>query len=426
MNDLLPATSVTPLLLRDLSRMRLAFFCGQTLVLLFAEFYLYLQLPWPSLLLTLILLATLHLHTVKRLRDHASISDQEIFLQLLADGLLASMVFYQSGGASNPFVSYLLLPICFSALLLDWRQTAVLVASSALLYTFILLFPMELPPDSHTPINLINVHIWGMWLNFLLISLFLLLFISRLAGTLRQQQALLHGAREQGLRDARLLALASEAAGLAHELGTPLGSLQLLVDELAARHEDDDTRADLQLMTRQLQLCRHNLQAMVQRSQQDSSVALPCDQWLLQTLNRWQLMRPDARFALHNESAPGIPLPVLSPPNTLALALLNVLNNAADAAPGQAVQVYWQVDQVQLRLRICDQGRSDAAIRLAQPVLPMVGRSDKPHGLGIGLFLTLTILEQLGGELQLEALPAGGTCCMLRCPIASLHKEIPA
>ncbi|MFB9886833.1 ATP-binding protein [Balneatrix alpica] len=401
--------------LRQLAYMRLLFFVGQMAALGFAQFKLYVDLPWVTLSGCLLLLAALTGFTLMRLMHPYPVQQYELLLHLLADYLLVSLVFYQSGGASNPFVSYYLVPLAYSAALLSWHYTLIVALAGALAYTLLLMFPAPFQVHLDAPEGALNVHIWGMWFNFLLNAVFILVFISRMAETLRQQQAQLRKASEQALRDAQLLSLASESAGLAHELGTPLGNLMLLSDELKYRYPDDpDLQEDVQLMEQQLVLCRENLQAMVKRSQLSEPVAnQPLSQWLRHWVQRWQLLRPDAQLAF----LPANGDPRINLPSSLGVCLLNLLNNAADAAPGQPVYLSWHCHHDYLELRIDDRGEGP-------PTTPIsLGQTSKEQGLGLGLFLTLTTLEHLGGSLQLLASPQGGTRCELRLPLESFHER---
>ncbi|MFP8966620.1 ATP-binding protein [Pokkaliibacter sp. CJK22405] len=397
-------------LLRDMILMRLGFMAGQVVVLLAADFYLHLTLSWPGLIVTLLMLGILEAYSVYRYRQGGDIDQPELLLQLLSDLVLTALIFYQSGGPSNPFVSYLLVPVAFSALLLPLPYTATLTCVATLIYTLLIIFPAHLPPDPHAPVSLINVHIWGMWLNFLVISSFLLVFISRLARTLHQQQQALQVAREYGLRNAHLLNLASEAAGLAHELGTPLGTIQLLTDEVRERHRDTATQEDLDLLEQQLRICKDNLLAMVKRSEQAPPQPEAFGNWLESIVKRWHLMRPDARCTIRDVVAEEDF--TASAPPSLALAILNVLNNAADASDeGSPVELSWsrQSAQGQLQIHIIN-----------QPGNTTDAQEYRRGGLGIGLFLTLTTLEQLGGTVTLENIDEGRTCCTLSCSLEAL------
>jgi two-component system sensor histidine kinase RegB len=238
-----------------------------------------------------------------------------------------------------------------------------------------------------------------------------------MTASIRERDRHLAAAREQALRDERVVALGALAAGAAHELGTPLATIAVLVGEL--EHEpalDADARADLALVREQVALCKGIISGMAERSGAARAEQLQeCDAptWLRGVVARWQAMRPRASAVI--DVAGGGALPRLVPDPALEQALANLLNNAADADGGEIhVELAW--DGAQLAIAIRDRGPGFSA-----EVLARGGReplSASRGGAGIGLLLAFSAVERSGGRIELDNPPDGGARARIRLPRA--------
>ena len=228
---------------------------------------------------------------------------------------------------------------------------------------------------------------------------------------LRARDRELSALREKQLRDERIVALGTQAALAAHELATPLATIQTTAHELAGEFANDpDIGADCRLLEKQAQACKRILTQLAARAQDTPPAAQPLDAWLNSVIERWQVLRPDAQIAStlptdHRD---------FTPPDGLEQAIMNVLNNAADAAPA-AVEFSAEADGDMLRIEIADRGPGFTPEQKAQ-----AGRvlfSGKPgRGWGIGLALTHATLERLGGSLTLAEREGGGTRVHIHLP----------
>jgi two-component system sensor histidine kinase RegB len=219
--------------------------------------------------------------------------------------------------------------------------------------------------------------------------------------------------REQALHNEQLLAIATLAAGTAHELGTPLATMTVLLEEMESVHGPHS--ADIAVLKQQVASCRTTLKNLVdtaQAHQRQQFPALPADRLLAELLQRWQVIRPDAEYRLDVDGAQ--PAPLLRADGTLQQAILNLLDNAADTRSG-ALQLQLQWRERELTLRIRDHGPG-IALDIAQQIgKPFV--TSKGKGLGLGLFLSHATVEHYGGEIRLYNHAAGGTEAVLRLPV---------
>jgi two-component system sensor histidine kinase RegB len=262
-----------------------------------------------------------------------------------------------------------------------------------------------------------------MWFNFALSALLITYFVVKMANTLRRQEQVIASRREDDLRDEQILAVATLAAGTAHELGTPMATINMLVDELVAQYPNDDELSDdLLLLQQQIAHCRGILQKLVDTARQHSSATttrIDAKQYLLQVIEHWQVMRPDAHYRLE---LPKQDAPLLEVDSTLEQAISNLLNNAADASPSHVIiTASWSSTQLCVSVRDHGSGIAlDIAEQLGKPFVTAKGK-----GLGLGLFLSHATIARYGGSIELFNHPEGGTLAELSIPLPCRWRPAP-
>ena len=377
-----------------------------------------LPLPWLELAATLGCSMLLCAFTAIRLRTSWPVTELEYAVQLACDLFIHSALLYFSGGSTNPFVSYYLVPLTIAAVTLPWRYSVILSGIALTMYTLLLaqFYPLETFPMYRE-----KMQIYGMWLSFALAAAVITFFAARMAEELRRQEELRAIRREEGLRDQQLLAVATQAAGAAHELGTPLATMSVLINEMLQDHHDPMLREDLSVLQDQVKLCKQTLQQLVRAAENNRRLAVDMQDvsvWLNEALDRWHLMRPEATYRLQRKGEGSEPR--LAPPPDLTQALLNLLNNAADACPeGLEVTLDW--DAVELTISIRDHG---AGVPLA--IAEQIGKpffTTKGKGFGLGLFLSKASVTRAGGSVKLYSHEEGGTLTELRLPRAARGDE---
>ncbi|HNH17000.1 HAMP domain-containing sensor histidine kinase, partial [Zoogloea sp.] len=206
------------------------------------------------------------------------------------------------------------------------------------------------------------------------------------------------------------------AAGAAHELGTPLGTMAILAGELARNPRlDADTRADAALLGEQVAHCKAILGGLTLRAgslRAEGGETQAADRWLDGIVERWRRLRPHVPLATHIDC--GHPAPRLVADATLEQALHNLINNAADASP-DGVECEAALAGEALVVRILDRGPGlPEGCQPGQPT-PATGR-----GLGIGLLLAFGAVERCGGRIEFNPRPGGGTLATLTLPLSAL------
>jgi two-component system sensor histidine kinase RegB len=402
--------------LRRLAVVRTIAVAGQGAAVWVAVTRLGMPLPLDPLVAILAAMVVVTAATWLRPRLAAPVREAELFAQLVLDVAALSALLYFSGGATNPFVTLYLLPLAFAAAALPAAYTWAMAALATACYTLLFFRHVPLPP-SHA--HDFGLHVLGMWFGFVVSAALIAGFAVRMSATVRSRDRLAAEMRERGIREERVLALGTLAAGAAHELGTPLSTMAVLVKDLAPDRPVSAER--LEILRAQIARCKEilgSLSASAGAVRAEGGGAEALDRWLEALVDKWRVVRPgiDVRARFTGTS----PAPRIVADQTLAQAIVNILNNAADASP-QAVEIdgYWNDER--LALEIGDRGPGlDPRIQSEVGHAPVTTK-DGERGLGLGLFLAYTALSRFGGTVRLANREGGGVLCRVELPLAALR-----
>jgi two-component system sensor histidine kinase RegB len=317
---------------------------------------------------------------------------------------------------------------------------------AVLAYSLLMVFfvPLALADPSRAA----ALHLSGMWATFVAAVVIIGGFILRMTIALRERDAALAAAREQALRDERVLALGTLAASAAHELGTPLATMAVLADELEFDARlGAEAHADLQLLREQIAYCKRVITGLTQRAgagRADDAEKLPADEWVYRIFENWRRRNDepptgfakvgadeptkqqggrakDALLAVANDGMESFfgTAPALVPDRALEHGLLNLLDNALRA--GVPVQLTLSWDATELKISVCDSGPG-----FSEDALRRAGNEPFPAhatGSGVGLLLTRAAVERQGGRLHLANAVDGGALAELILPLTTIREQ---
>ncbi|WP_265943215.1 ATP-binding protein [Dechloromonas sp. A34] len=377
-----------------------------------------LDIPLPQLPLLGIIgvAAALNGMAQWQLRRAQTATPYELFSQLLFDVVTLSALVFFSGGATNPLVSLLLPPVAIAALALPTRCVVAIGGCAIFAYSLLMFFYVPLPMADASRAT--RLHLIGMWLTFVVSAITIAGFVVHMTRLIRQRDAALAAAREQGLRDERVMAMGTLAAGAAHELGTPLATMALVAGELANDPAiPEAAREDVALLRQQIGVCKEIITGLSRRAGAERLENTPleaADRWLDGLRQHWHAVRPQSGSRLIIGSD-GTPPNIIADPR-LEQAVLNLLNNAANAtALPLEIRLGWCSRNLCIDIR-------DHGPGFPQAVLEQGGQRSFPpheHGNGVGLLLTRSAIEQLGGSLTLLNPDDGGALARIELPQAS-------
>jgi two-component system, sensor histidine kinase RegB len=381
------------------------------------------------------LLLALNGFTWWRLGRPLPVTDMEILVQLLLDTTILTGLFYATGGYTNPFVWMYLLPLTVAAVALPWRHTWLIAALAVICYTGLMfwydplpMMQMDMSGMSTEHMHMMHmqhssgfsVHLLGMWAGFVVSAGIIAYFVARIGNNLREYDHLIAQAREKALESERMLALGTLSTAAAHELGTPLATMAVVAGEMAQECAAQPQLAEsLALLRSQISRCKEILTSITASAGQQRAEAghgQPLDTFLQQTVARWQDMRPATQLDCRLLGA--APAPVIAVDRTLGQALVNLLDNAADASPQHIeCSANWTATELDLAIRDFGPGLTpEAADKAGTPFFT----TKQDSGLGLGLYLARLIFERFGGTLSLSNHSQGGAVTQVRLPLKAL------
>jgi two-component system, sensor histidine kinase RegB len=374
------------------------------------------------------------------------VSEAQLAAVMALDIVLLTALLFLSGGPLNPFGSLYLVQIALATVIMvraAWIW--MLVALSFLGFGVLLLGHEPLPMPDHT-------RMLGLWVALGVASAFVVHFLLRITGALAAREAELSAARHLAARQERLAALATMAAGAAHELSTPLGTVALAAKELeralvrrgegqasAPSPGDEQLVEDARLIREQVGRCRLILDQMAQGAGTigESLTKLSVRELIEEAISGTRAA-PTIRLEV-SSAISGLGLEV--PHRAVASALRSLLTNAQDASPpDQPVTLRVRADLgmsaaastaeasggaalassgAHIVLVIADRGSGMDAQLLARIGEPFFTTKAPGRGMGLGMFLARAVIEGVGGTLSLESAPGHGTTARVTLPLSA-------
>ena len=420
--------SIEPVALAWLVRMRWGAVLGEALVVLVAQLWWRVDLPWLplSFWIGLVALSNALLATRLRRADREGGLDAWAGGMILLDTAILTIMLYLSGGPTNPFSALYLVEITLAAVILEplwiWTIVSASIAGYGSLFwrhRALGALSMHAFHADHSQGQGVHAHLYGMLLAFATAALLIACFVTSLAQALRMREAELRSAEARALRSERLASLTTLAAGAAHELSTPLGSIALVAKELerrCLRDEDASARSDARLIREEVQRCRTILDRMALQAGEALGENLEARELgeLVHEFHESLAPASRERVDLYLESPRAL---ASVPPRALGQVLENLVHNALDASASQQhveLHAHTQADVLHFRIRDYGQGMDNATLlRATEPFFTTKGPG---KGMGLGLFLAASTVESLGGQLDIESSRTHGTEVRIALP----------
>jgi two-component system sensor histidine kinase RegB len=403
--------------LRLLCNLRWLAVIGQAVTVALVVGPMHIPLPAAPLWAGIGALTLFNLYVTVRVRGSRAggAADTEVCFHVLVDIAVLTWMIAFSGGMENPFASLFLIPIAVAILALPLRLMALTAAASGAGYFASIFFGRELPPVAGTLGGPFGLHKIGMLANFVISAAVIVFFFTRLMAAWRRSEREIAQLREQFARNEGILALATHAASVAHELNTPLGTLTLMVDDLLQEARSPAERQEFATMQSLVDICRDRVRQLAAPAGSETGSGSGGQVDLDLVIRQWQLVRPT--IELHRTGSIAGSEKVDPAVGHLLQALLNNAADAGEQAGIARVDLHLTSDARGLRGEIRDYG---VGFDQARPPLPAaLFRTSKPGGLGIGLALSHATVERLGGALSMQATDGRGVRVEFTLPAVS-------
>nr|WP_229828348.1 ATP-binding protein [Pigmentiphaga litoralis] len=394
---------------------------GQFATILVVHFGFEIPLPLKPMLWLLGGLVLFNAVSVLRLRTHPEVTNAELLVAVLVDVAMLTGQLYLSGGATNPFVFLYLLQVTLAAVLLEAWSTWTIVAITGACFAGLALFgrPLALPLDHDR--GLWSPYIQGMLLCFALNAALLVVFISRISANLRARDARLADLRQRAAEEEHIVRMGLLASGAAHELGTPLATLSVILGDwahLPSFTSEPDMLQEIEEMQAQVLRCKSIVSGILLSAGEargDSPSETTMRTFLDDLVDEWKVTRSVSSVDYRNRF--GGDLRIVSD-SAIKQMVCNVLDNALEASPTW-VGLEATRDEDTLRLTVTDRGPGFAPGILQRLGTPYQSTKGRPGG-GLGLFLVVNVARTLGGSVDAGNRAEGGAFVTVTLPLAAI------
>ena len=406
--------------LLQLVHLRTLAVAGQLATILAVRYMLEVPLPLREMLGLLALLAVFNFASWLRTRLRVPVPNGELFAVLLVDVAALTGQLYFAGGVTNPFIFLYLLQVALGSVLLQPRYLWAMVGASTVAFMSLVVFhrPLALPG---LDVQLPAAFVGGLLLCFVLDALLLVVFIRSISRNLSQRDAAVARLRQRAAEEEHIVRMGLLASGAAHELGTPLATMSVIVGDwsrMAPFAGEPELREEIEEMQRQIERCKSIVSGILTSAGEtrgEAPVETTLHVFLDELVAEWKRTRGEPELAYERD---GPDLPIISD-TALQQMLGNVLDNALEAAPGAPLRFRAEWDEETLTLRVLDQGPGFPPEFLERVGAPYQSSKGTP-GRGLGLFLALNVARTLGGQLDAHNRPGGGAQVDIALPLAAL------
>ena len=410
--------------MQQLIQLRWIAVVGQISTIATASLLLGVHLPVADMLRVLACLIGFNIFSHLRWHEQRTVDNSQLFLALLVDVFSLTAQLYLSGGMTNPFVFLYMLQVILAAVLLQPWSSWTIVAITGLCVVVLALCakPLSLPIDSGE--GMASLYVEGIFISFIVNAALLVVFISRITRNVRTGDAALADLRQRAAEEEHIVRMGLLASGAAHELGTPLATLAVILGDWKRMPEfrnNPELLAELGEMQVQLKRCKSIVSGILLSAGEargESSVKTTIKVFLDDLVAEWRATRTLPAFEYDNRIEQDT---AVVSDSTLKQMIANVLDNALEASP-HWLRLAASVQGEVLVLEVTDDGPGFAPGMLDQFGKPYQSTKGQP-GRGLGLFLVVNVARTLGGSVAASNRPAGGAAVRLSLPMAAIALE---
>ncbi|MEM9704688.1 MAG: ActS/PrrB/RegB family redox-sensitive histidine kinase [Pseudomonadota bacterium] len=399
-----------PVRLRTLITLRWLAVVGQTATVTLVHFGFGFPTPLGLCLAAIAASAWLNIFSSLRYTPQRFLSDREATLQIAFDIVQLSALLFVTGGLANPFSALIVAPVTIAASILPLRLTALVSGLAFAAISFLGLYHFPLPWATEQAIALPVVYRAGVWAALTFSVIFFSAYANRIAAESGKMKSALAATQLVMAREERLAALGGLAAAAAHELGTPLATIQVTAKEMARDLVGQGLlEEDASLIVSQAERCRTILSRLSSRGDEGDA--------MLERLSVDAMLREAAGPFLDQNDGPAIIFEMIpSEPDRddlvfrrqpeILYGLRNFIENAVDFAVSK-VLLTAQWDAETISISIHDDGAGfpqEVLARLGEPYVSSRARTGarKSVGLGLGFFISKTLLERTGATIMFD------------------------
>ena len=383
------------ILLGNLIKIRWIAIFGQILAIFFVSIIIKIQIPFYETLSIILLSVIINFYSYFEERKNKTISNIKAFLFLLFDTLQLGFLLFLTGGIINPFSILILAPVITSASYLPALMTVILSTISIII--IILLNFYFIPLDLGEQFYLPDIYNFGLIASLIITVIFIAIYAYLFASSSRKISNALSVSKLQILNQKKITEVGSLSAATAHELGTPLNTIFLILNDLLKEKkliQEKNIVKDIILLKSQAERCKEILQRLSKNPLKIKDKFL--NKVKITDLIKLNFEKFNKGKILSIKTTPVNDEPEIIYKDEIMYALGNIIQNAIFHSI-EAVTVKINYSDLNLKIIITDDGTGfskDIIDKLGEPYI-----SKNTEGMGLGIFISKNLIENMGGKL---------------------------
>tara|TARA_B100001248_G_scaffold240923_1_gene207215 strand:- start:146 stop:1426 length:1281 start_codon:yes stop_codon:yes gene_type:complete len=326
------------------------------------------------------------------------LSDRSAFLFLLIDILQLGFLLYLSGGITNPFVIFLLIPSVFSSSNLSFKTNTLLVLLTVTIILLLTFLYQDLPINLNIEFHNNHYYYYSIPISLIIALVFLNYFAMSFGTQSRLRKEALGKMEEVMAKEHELLSLGGQAAAAAHSLGTPLSTITIITHDLMKQFKGQkDLQKDIELLNSQVERCNEILKRLTLNPVEEDEFIdkdISIHDYLYEIISSFkEISKKEFIFNFDQDSNPK----KITKSIEIVYGLRNFIGNANKFA-NNSVFINLKSDSEVTEITIEDDGDGypkDILSKIGEPYLrSSYSKNKSKEGLGLGLFIGKTLLEK--------------------------------
>ena len=330
--------------------------------------------------------------------NKTQLSDKSAFIFLVIDILQLGFLLFLTGGVTNPFIIFLLIPSVFSSSNLSFKTNCLLVILTTSIIVVLTFYSFDLPEPISDHFHVSPYYFYSIPVSLIIALFFLNYFAITFGVQSRLRKEALAKMEEVMATEHELLSLGGQAAAAAHSLGTPLSTIKIITQELSKQFEGQkEVEKDIQLLSSQVERCNEILKRLSLNPVEEDNF-IDNDLTMREYLNEIVLSFKeisDKKFILNFDQDSNVKK--ITKSIEIVYGLRNFIGNANKFSK-KTIYINLKSDSESTEIVIEDDGSGypkDVLSKIGEPYLKSKDHQEKKKsGLGLGLFIGKTLLEK--------------------------------
>ena len=330
--------------------------------------------------------------------NKTQLSDKSAFIFLVIDILQLGFLLFLTGGVTNPFIIFLLIPSVFSSSNLSFKTNCLLVILTTFIIVVLTFYSFDLPEPISDHFHVSPYYFYSIPVSLIIALFFLNYFAITFGVQSRLRKEALAKMEEVMATEHELLSLGGQAAAAAHSLGTPLSTIKIITQELLKQFEGQkEVKKDIQLLSSQVERCNEILKRLsLNPVEEDNFIDndLTMREYLNEIVSSFKEIS-DKKFILNFDQDSNVKK--ITKSIEIVYGLRNFIGNANKFSK-ETIYINLKSDNESTEIVIEDDGSGypkDVLSKIGEPYLKSKDQQEKEKsGLGLGLFIGKTLLEK--------------------------------